>query len=75
MKEKINKCISSFDYIVYILSDVTKMQLFWSKLMTNDVMPRVLIINYYIILLLFWDNLKRSIQIIGWPYIMTCGPM
>jgi hypothetical protein len=47
MKEKINKYISSFDYIVYILSHATKMQLFWSQLMTNDVLPCVLIFYYY----------------------------
>jgi hypothetical protein len=47
MKEKINKYISSFDYIVYVLSHATKMQLFWSQLMTNDMLPRVLIFDYY----------------------------
>ncbi len=46
MKEKINKYSSSFAYIIYILSHVTKMQLFWSQFMTNDVLPRVLIFNY-----------------------------
>ncbi len=46
MKKKINKYISSFDYIVYVLSHVTKMQLFWSQLRANDVMPRVLIFDY-----------------------------
>jgi hypothetical protein len=50
MKKKINKYISFFDYIVYILSHVTKMQLFWSQLKANDVLPHVLIfeyLNYY----------------------------
>jgi hypothetical protein len=46
MKVKVNKYISSFDYTVYVLSHATKMQLFWSQLMTNDVLPRVLIFNY-----------------------------
>jgi hypothetical protein len=46
MKEKINKYISSFDYIAYVLSHVTKMQLFWSQLRVNDVLPRVLIFDY-----------------------------
>jgi hypothetical protein len=46
MKEKVNKYISSFDYMVYVLSHATKMQLFWSQLMTNDVLPRVIIFNY-----------------------------
>jgi hypothetical protein len=46
MKEKVNKYISSFDYIVHVLSHATKMQLFWSQLMTNDVLSRVLIFNY-----------------------------
>jgi hypothetical protein len=50
MKEKVNKHISSFDSIIYILSHVTKMQLFWSQLKANDVLPHVLIfyyLNYY----------------------------
>jgi hypothetical protein len=46
MKEKINKYISSFDSIVYVLSHVIKMQLFWSQLKPNDVLPRVLIFDY-----------------------------
>jgi hypothetical protein len=45
MKRK-NKYISSFDYIVYILSHATKMQLFWSQLRANDVLPCVLIFDY-----------------------------
>jgi hypothetical protein len=47
MQEKINKYISSFDSIVYILSPTTKMQLFWSQFGANDVLPRVLIFYYY----------------------------
>jgi hypothetical protein len=47
MKEKVNKYISSFDSIVYILSYVTKMYLFWSQLKANHVLPRVLIYDYY----------------------------
>jgi hypothetical protein len=46
MKEKVNKYISSFDYIVYVLSRATNMQLFWSQLNTNDVLSRVLIFDY-----------------------------
>jgi len=46
MKEKVNKYISSFDSIAYILSHVTKMQLFWSQLRANHVLPRVLIFDY-----------------------------
>jgi hypothetical protein len=46
MKEKVNKYISSFDSIVYILLHVTNMQLFWSQLKANDVLPRVLIFEY-----------------------------
>jgi hypothetical protein len=46
MKEKVNKYISSFDSIVYVLSHVIKMQLFWSQLRANDVSPRVLIFDY-----------------------------
>jgi hypothetical protein len=50
MKEKINKYISSFDSIVYKLLHAIKMQLFWSQLKANDVLPCVLIflfIYYY----------------------------
>jgi len=43
MKEKVNKYISSFDSIVYVLSHVTNMQLFWSQWKANHVLPRVLI--------------------------------
>jgi len=43
MKEKVNKYISSFDSIVYVLSHATNMQLFWSQLKANHVLPRVLI--------------------------------
>jgi hypothetical protein len=43
MKKKFNKYISFIDYIVYVLSHVIKMQLFWSQLRANDVLPRVLI--------------------------------
>jgi hypothetical protein len=50
MKEKINKYISSFDYIVYVLSNVINMQLFWSQLSANGVLPRVFIIIIIIIL-------------------------
>jgi hypothetical protein len=46
MKEKVNKYISSFDSIVYILSHAIKMQPFWSQLKANDVLPRVLIFDY-----------------------------
>jgi hypothetical protein len=47
MKKKVNKYISSFDSIVYILSHATKMQLFWSQLRANNVLPHVLICDYY----------------------------
>jgi hypothetical protein len=47
MKEKVNNYISSFDYIIYVLSHVTKMQLFLSQFKSNDVLPRVLIFYYY----------------------------
>jgi len=43
MKEKVNKYISSFDSIVYVLSHATKMQLFWSQLKANHVLLCVLI--------------------------------
>ncbi len=46
MKEKVNKHISSFDSIVYVLSHATKIQLFWSQLRANDVLPCVLIFVY-----------------------------
>jgi hypothetical protein len=56
MKEKVNKYISSFDSIVYVLSHATKMQLFWSQLKANDVLSRVLLL----LLLLFFFFLKQS---------------
>jgi hypothetical protein len=46
MKKKVNKYISSFDFIVFVLSHAIKMQLFWSQLGANDVLPRVLICDY-----------------------------
>jgi hypothetical protein len=46
MKEKVNKYISSFDSIIYVLSHIIKMQLFWSQLKANDVLSHVLIFNY-----------------------------
>jgi hypothetical protein len=46
MKEKVNKYISSFDSIVYVLSHATNMQLFWSQLKVNHVLPYVLIYDY-----------------------------
>ncbi len=46
MKKKVNKYIPSFDYIVYVLSHATKIQLFWSQLKANDVLARVLIFDY-----------------------------
>jgi len=46
MKEKVNKYISSFDSIVYVLSHAINMQLFWSQLKANHVLPRVLIYDY-----------------------------
>jgi hypothetical protein len=47
MKEKVNKYISSFDYVIYVLSYATKMQLFWSQLIANDVLPHIIIYYYY----------------------------
>jgi hypothetical protein len=59
MKEKVNKYISSFDFIIYILSHATKMQLFCSQLKVNDVMPCVLIFDhlnyYYYYFEIIWD--------------------
>jgi hypothetical protein len=46
MKKKTNKYISSFDFIVNILSHVIQMQLFWSQLKANDVLACVLIFDY-----------------------------
>ncbi len=37
---------SSFDSIVYVLSHAIKMQLFWSLLRTNNVLPHVPIFSY-----------------------------
>jgi hypothetical protein len=46
MKAKVYKYISSFDYIIYVLSHAIKMQLFWLQLRANDVLPHVLIFDY-----------------------------
>jgi hypothetical protein len=73
-KKKLTNTSSSFDSIVYIISHAIKMQLFLSQLKANDVLPHVPIL-IIIILLLFWNNLKCSIQMLGWSYIMTHGPM
>jgi hypothetical protein len=58
MKEKVNKYISSFDSIVYVLLHATKMQLFWSQLRETDVH----FINLKI--LEVWYMLK-------WPFLLT----
>jgi hypothetical protein len=47
MNEKVNKYISSFDSIVYVLSHATEMQLFWSQLRPNHMLQRVLIFDYF----------------------------
>jgi len=54
MKEKVNKYISYFDSIIYVLSHATKMQLFWSQLRANHVLPRVLIFDLKLLLLLLF---------------------
>jgi hypothetical protein len=38
---------SSFDSIIYVLSHVTMMQLFWSQLKANDVLLHVPIFNLF----------------------------
>jgi hypothetical protein len=45
-KKKSTNTNSSFDFIVYVLSHATKMQLFWSQLKANDVLPCVPIFDY-----------------------------
>jgi hypothetical protein len=67
MKGKVNKYISSFDLIIYVLSHVTNMQLFWSQLKANDVLPYVLILDYvkYNNYYYFEIIVKCSIQILG----------
>jgi len=75
MKGKINKYISSFDSIVYVLSHATKMQLFWLQLRANDVLPRVLIFNYLKYNNNYYYEIIQDIQLYGWYYIMTRGPM
>ncbi len=56
MKEKSTNTCSSFDFIVYVLSHVTKMQLLWSQLRANDMLPCVPIFNY-----LKYNNNKSEI--------------
>jgi hypothetical protein len=51
MKKSTNTS-SSFDSIIYALLHVIKMQLFWSLLKTNDLLPCVPIFNYLKLLLL-----------------------
>jgi len=46
MKEKVNKYISYFDSIIYVLSHATKMQLFRSQLRANHVLSHVLIFDF-----------------------------
>jgi len=66
-KKKSTNTSSSFDSIVYILSHVTKMRLFWSLLKANDVLLCVSIFNYLKWwLLLFWNNMGHSIHMLGW---------
>jgi len=52
MKKKSINTHSSFDSIVYVLSQVIKMQLFWSQLMANDVLPHVPIFDLKIIIII-----------------------
>ncbi len=46
MKKKSQQIHLTFDYIVYVLSHVIKMQLFWSQLRANDVLQCFLIFDY-----------------------------
>jgi hypothetical protein len=62
MKKSTNTS-SSFDSIVYVLSHATNMQLFWSLLGANDVLPRVSIFND--------NNNNNNIEII-WDVQFTC---
>jgi hypothetical protein len=59
---------SSSNSIIYVLSHAIKMQLFWSLLKVNDVRQRVPIFDYLklLLLLLFWNNIVRSIHMFGW---------
>ncbi len=77
MKEKVNKynfilwfhciCIVTYNYDVIILVTIE----------ANDVLAHVLILNYlkYYYYYYFGNNLGHSIQMFGWFYIMTRGPM
>jgi hypothetical protein len=67
MKKKSTNISSSFDSIIYISSHAIKMQLFWSLLKANDVLPPISIFNYLklLLLLLFWNTLERSIHMFG----------
>jgi len=58
MKKKINKYISYFDSIIYVLPHATKMQLFWSQLKANHVLPRVLIFDFLKIIIIIIIILK-----------------
>jgi hypothetical protein len=52
IKKKTTNTRSSFDSIVYVLSHVTKIQLFLSQLKANDVLSRVPIFIIYIIIII-----------------------
>jgi len=74
MKEKVNKYISSLDSIIYVLSHAIKIQLFWSQLRANDVLPRVLTFIIIIIIILnrsrtFNSNTWMILYYDMWPNI------
>ncbi len=82
MKKKINNYKLVFDSIVYILSHGTKLQLFWSQLKANDVLPGVPILyylkynNYFVLkkFKMFNSNALMISYYDMWPNVnMPCG--
>jgi len=71
-KKKINKYISSFDFIVYVLLHATILVTIEGKWCAptcfNIWLFQILLL---LLLLLFWNKLGHLIQIFRWSYIMT----
>jgi len=57
---------SSFNSIIYVLSHVTKMQLFWSQLKANDVFPCLPIFDYLIIIIIIILKKFRMFNSSAW---------
>ncbi len=77
-RKKSTNINSSFDSIVYVLSHEIKMQLFWSRLKANDVLPRVPIFDYLKYNNNYYFEIIHDVQFKclddTWPNVnMPCG--